>query len=615
MRRNLFFCYLLLACTVLYSQSEDAVTRFFDRLNHLEFLSAEQILDEKKTDSVHDLRGLLLLIRDKKSLNIEKYSSAQKYYASDIVKELMIAYQTLYQEKDKGVALKHFDKAYNLSKREVSNPIQYFCIKEILTLFLSKEVQSNNDYKRYLQNLYQTIESNSQLLSYYGFKFSLLSQTETYDTKVSKNENIFASIFIAYDSVADLVDQKDKVLYKYYLDKGNRIIKANPDLAEKFYTKSLNLLSDELYFNSPKKLIYFNFARANIEKNEYSLALKNIETAKGFMDMTRHSNLFAYHTYKSIVFQKMKVLDSALFHGREARYNQINWDLQKQNVEISLMQVKLRTAEKEKSLYKTRSWLLGASMFIVLMTIIGYLIIHDSRKKRFIALQEKELETQKNINLLKEQEITTINAMVEGQEKERKRVAEDLHDNLGNVIATLKMHFENLRINQERKKVDQESLFEKTEGLIDEAYRKVRTMAHAKNSGVIANQGLLVAVKLMAEKVSSANTIKIEVIDYGLEKRLDNSLEIALFRIIQELTTNIIKHSQASEATINISQDEEDITILIEDNGIGMDTSQIDVKKGMGLHSIRTRVEHLDGSFTIDSTPTKGTTIIIQIPS
>jgi signal transduction histidine kinase len=118
----------------------------------------------------------------------------------------------------------------------------------------------------------------------------------------------------------------------------------------------------------------------------------------------------------------------------------------------------------------------------------------------------------------------------------------------------------------------------------------------------------------MAEKISAANTIQIDVIDYGLEKPLENSLEISLFRIIQELTTNIIKHAQANHATINISQDEEDITILIEDNGIGMNTSQIDLQKGMGLHSIKTRVAHLDGSFTIDSTLTKGTTIIINTP-
>ena len=119
----------------------------------------------------------------------------------------------------------------------------------------------------------------------------------------------------------------------------------------------------------------------------------------------------------------------------------------------------------------------------------------------------------------------------------------------------------------------------------------------------------------MAEKISSANTIQINVIDFGLEKPLENSLEISLFRIIQELTTNIIKHAHASEATIHITQDLDDITILIEDNGIGMDSSKIHLQKGMGLYSIKTRVAHIGGSFAIDATPTKGTTVIIQVPT
>jgi signal transduction histidine kinase len=84
--------------------------------------------------------------------------------------------------------------------------------------------------------------------------------------------------------------------------------------------------------------------------------------------------------------------------------------------------------------------------------------------------------------------------MVDGQEKERKQIAEDLHDNLGSVLAMLKLHFENLKIKSEKKKTNQKELFNKTEGLIDEAYLKVRSIAHGKIAGVIANQGLLFAV-------------------------------------------------------------------------------------------------------------------------
>nr|WP_255730474.1 ATP-binding protein [Tenacibaculum sp. Cn5-46] len=204
--------------------------------------------------------------------------------------------------------------------------------------------------------------------------------------------------------------------------------------------------------------------------------------------------------------------------------------------------------------------------------------------------------------------------MIDGQEKERIRIAEDLHDNIGSVLATLKLHFENLKLNREKEHFNQEELYVKTEKLIDETYLKVRSIAHAKNAGVIANKGLLVAVKLMAEKISDANKITIHVLDFGLDKRLDNQLEITIFRIIQELITNIIKHANANEATINISLFDQVLNIIIEDNGKGFNYKKTNLKNGMGISSIQTRIKHLSGSFEIDSTINKGTSIIINIP-
>ncbi len=119
----------------------------------------------------------------------------------------------------------------------------------------------------------------------------------------------------------------------------------------------------------------------------------------------------------------------------------------------------------------------------------------------------------------------------------------------------------------------------------------------------------------MAEKIASANKITIDVIDFGLDKPLENNLEIGIFRIIQELTTNILKHANASHVTINISQHEKVLNIIVEDDGKGFNINQIDSKKGMGLSSIKTRIEYLNGEFIIDSTIQKGTTIIMNIPT
>ncbi|WP_299667443.1 ATP-binding protein [uncultured Polaribacter sp.] len=359
------------------------------------------------------------------------------------------------------------------------------------------------------------------------------------------------------------------------------------------------------------------------ENKELEIALKNIKLDK-FPE-------FEVNLYKSLSInnKKLKNFQKSLYYLEQ--YDSLNNVLKNQSLigKVEDIETKYQTEKKEKEnlilkaqnleteakRIKNRNFLIGALLFILLGGTIGILSLKNSKRKRKLAEQEKEIQTQKNLTLLKEQEITTINAMVDGQEKERKRIAEDLHDNLGSVLATLKLHFENLQFNKEKKKINQEELFNKTESLIDEAYLKVRSMAHAKNAGVIANQGLLIAVQMMAEKITSADKINIEVIHFGLDKKLENSLEITVFRIIQELITNIIKHAEANNATINISSYDQNLNIIVEDDGKGFDINKVNQKDGMGIGSIKTRVMHLNGTFVIDTTINKGSSIIMNIPT
>lgn len=203
--------------------------------------------------------------------------------------------------------------------------------------------------------------------------------------------------------------------------------------------------------------------------------------------------------------------------------------------------------------------------------------------------------------------------MVEGQEKERLRIARDLHDNLGDTLAAVKMHIGNLQLNLETSKNPKE-LLGKANELISEAYINVRSIAHERNSGVIAKQGLLPAIQKLASTISSSGGLHIEVHDFGLEKRLSNHLEITIFRIVQELVTNVIKHANASELQISLTQHEKELNIVVEDNGNGFVVGKLQEKEGMGLGSIERRVEYLEGTMHVDSTLEKGTNIIIDIP-
>jgi hypothetical protein len=193
-------------------------------------------------------------------------------------------------------------------------------------------------------------------------------------------------------------------------------------------------------------------------------------------------------------------------------------------------------------------------------------------------------------------------------------MASDLHDSVGATLSAAKLQF-NYLIDKKGDIEDTNELTKKISALLEDAYVEVRSMAHLKNSGVMAKNGLLPAIKKLAKNASDNDNFQIEVHSYGLDQRLDNSLEIAIFRIIQELVTNIIKHAEASEANIHITNHEDSLNIMVEDNGKGFNPNQITkTNKGMGISSIGKRIEHLNGTMTIESEINKGTTVIIDIP-
>ena len=247
-------------------------------------------------------------------------------------------------------------------------------------------------------------------------------------------------------------------------------------------------------------------------------------------------------------------------------------------------------------------------------SLLTFLLYKNTRRKQLIAEQEREIEIRKAEKVMKDQELNTINAMIEGQEKERQGIASDLHDSVGATLSAARLQFEHLQKHSGSLENEKE-LFLKTGDLLNDAYQKVRSIAHVKNHGVIAKNGLLPAIRKLAKSASLADQLTVDVYDFGLTERIDNSLEINIFRIIQELVTNVIKHANATEANISITQLDKKINIIVEDNGKGFYARDMVLKdNGMGLSSIEKRVEHLEGSMDIDSTLGKGTNIIIDIP-
>ncbi|MFK5878810.1 MAG: sensor histidine kinase [Flavobacteriaceae bacterium] len=483
--------------------------------------------------------------------------------------------------------------------RDYTNDFPYNL--EYLDLLEKKSEEYDNEYfkiaHRFLKgNYYLFRDKNKEAID--NYKLLL-------DYEFTKKDSIF--LLKAYSSIGTLYQAN------LYL----------PDSAIYYYQKKLALINskEEYQYGNNYFSTYLNLGSAYNSKKEYQKAeYYYLMADSNIVNTYINYEKYQIKEYLSDVYFKQNKFDKAYLNLLEsnAHLDSLNKNEHREavaNIKEKYDNEKLRgdNLESEAKRKQNRNLFYGAVILLFFGGITTTLFLKNSKRKRLLAEKNNVIEQQKVVTLLKEQELTSIDAMIEGQEKERKRIAEDLHDDLGSVLTTLKLHFENYKLNKDKKKFSENELIEKTDDLLDEAYTKVRSMAHAKNSGVIANQGLLVAIENMAEKVSSSKKIEISVLDHGLENRLENSLELTIFRIIQELITNIIKHAAATEATIHLTNHDNSLNIMVEDNGVGFDTNHIS-NKGMGIHSIDKRIEHLDGTMTIESELNKGTTVIIDIP-
>ena len=249
--------------------------------------------------------------------------------------------------------------------------------------------------------------------------------------------------------------------------------------------------------------------------------------------------------------------------------------------------------------------ILGTSGMLLLTTAIVLFIYLYQRK-----LIKRKLEYQKIEDLLKKQELKSAYAILEGQDKAYKQVAEELHDNLGSMLVTLNMLSDTLP-----KKTDPESL-KKLAGKISEiaaqATDATRKISHSLHSGLLKHFGLEAAINELVEALNESHTITVNChMDLGDE--MDSQTNVQVYRMLQELINNTLKHAQASSVNIDMSMTPDHLTMIFEDNGVGFDAN-ISGEKGLGLSNLKSRVEGLDGQLTIESKKGSGTTTIIEIP-
>jgi two-component system, NarL family, sensor kinase len=250
--------------------------------------------------------------------------------------------------------------------------------------------------------------------------------------------------------------------------------------------------------------------------------------------------------------------------------------------------------------------ILGTFGMLALATGIVTFIYLYQRKliKRKIAYQEIE-------NLLRHQELKSAYALLEGQDMERQRIAEDLHDNLGSVLVTLSMYAHTL--NRTTSQEEKQLLIEKISDISRQAHDQVRKISHQLDSGALRHFGLQSAIKDLADAVIHSGAVSVDA-NVDLQKEIPTEMSLNIYRILQELINNTLKHAKATKITIDLSQiSPACISMIYEDNGIGF--SMLDSqKKGMGLRNVTARAEKLNAQLSFGDEGASGFSVSLEIP-
>ncbi len=246
------------------------------------------------------------------------------------------------------------------------------------------------------------------------------------------------------------------------------------------------------------------------------------------------------------------------------------------------------------------------------LLLIGLLSYMNFRKSRLVAKQQQDIQRQKIIELEKDRQLVAIDAMLKGQEEERSRVAKELHDGLGGLLSGAKYSLTNLK--EKIPLSDDNSLrFERSLELLNTSIADLRRVAHDLMPGALSKFGLKEALRDFCEAMHNTTGINIMYQQYGQNREPESTPAIFIYRIIQELVNNAVKHARATAIVVGVVMHDSKIDITVEDNGIGFNKNIADTKKGAGIKNVEYRVEYLTGTFDIDTEPGKGTTVYIQV--
>jgi two-component system, NarL family, sensor kinase len=280
------------------------------------------------------------------------------------------------------------------------------------------------------------------------------------------------------------------------------------------------------------------------------------------------------------------------------------YQAEKKEAQISQLQADQEIQQLSMEKKNALNYFLIAAAFIIIL--IASLLYRNFKQKQKIQQQRiSELETQ--------QQLTATEAVLKGEEQERTRLAKDLHDGLGGMLSGIKYSFSTMKGNLIMTPENNQA-FERSMDMLDSSIKEMRRVAHNMMPESLLKFGLDTALKDFCNDINKTGALQVSYQSIGMHDAvIEQITAITIYRVVQELINNTMKHAAAGTAIVQVSKTDAGVSITVEDDGKGFDTSLLKEKTGIGWSNIQSRISYLKGTLDVQSEPAKGTSVHIEL--
>ncbi len=451
-------------------------------------------------------------------------------------------------------------------------------------------------------NNYSWIFTLSRLMSYYASRqdpryFNYLDTFSNSDFVRNGSEAMVAAHFYSILNLTHASPQeKENKLREIFVLAGKQ---SGPIHQVELGLKLNDVLIEQRKYPASQALLESLLVLARQSNNGRAEADVNhalYETARA---MRRPENALAYLERFSFIMDSLHTVQMQ----QQIQELNVRFDVVQKDNEIEQQRLKL---EQER---RNRNYLMLVSALLVMIAGITWFYFRNRiRTARRLRQQEEIIHTQEKEKLRQEKELSKLAASLESQEKERNRIARDLHDGVGSLMSGISAQVENLMAQQPGN-----ALYAPLKQMVKDTAAELRRTSYDLMPAGLLRMGLEPALRDLCMNLIVKNGIEPTVEFQADLTRLNADQQLIVYRVVQELFHNIIKHAKASHVLLQLSMFEDQLTLIIEDDGRGFSVEEKTLN-GIGLGSIRSRVDLLSGFLDISSVPGEGTTVTINFP-